>query len=260
MAMNARTIAVTARESWRRARFEAWVARLRLELKLHGARLIVDAPHGLVFDEPPFLRIHRLGEGDATFTLRIGRGVTFGRGVELEIWAGGTNLLELGDHAFVMDHAHVSLRDGSIRMGPHASIRTSSVVKSEGDLSFGCYAGVSYFCVVHCAERIELHDYAGAADRVTIVDSEKMIDGSDTYFLRQPLKKAPVVLERNVFLASNVVVTSGTHIGANSVVGANAVLTGKSYPAGWLIGGIPAKPLRALPATELREERRAVGT
>ena len=29
-----------------------------------------------------------------------------------------------------------------------------------------------------------------------------------------------------------------------------AVLTGKTYPAGWIIGGLPAKPLRALPATD----------
>lgn len=255
MGKGVRGYALAARGSVRRARFEAWIARLRADLRIHGARLIVDAPHGLVFDDPPFLRIKRGGaEGDATFTLRVGRGVTFGRGVELEIWAGGTNVLELGDHAFVMDHAHVSLRGGSIRLGPHASIRTSSIVKSEGELSLGLYCGVSYFCVVHCAERIELHDYAGAADRVTIVDSEKLIDGGDTYFLEQPLSTKPVVVERNTFIASNAVLTAGTHIGPNSVVGANAVLTGKEYPGGWIIGGIPAKPIRPLPVTEARQK------
>lgn len=252
-----RSAALSARQAWRRARFEAWIAHLRVQLAIHGARLVVDAPHGLTFDDPPFLRVKSGGaEGDATFTLRIGKGVTIGRGVELEIWAGGTNAWELGDYAFVMDHAHVSFRGGSIRMGPHASIRTSSIVKSEGDLSLGAYAGISFFCVVHCAERIELHDYAGAADRVTIVDSEKVIDGSDVYFLEQPLATKPVVIERNTFIASNAVLTAGTHIGPNAVVGANAVLTGKSYPGGWIIGGIPAKPIRPLPATEADAERR----
>lgn len=251
MGPGVRGFALRARDTARRARFEAWIARLRAELRLHGASLVVDAPHGLTFDEPPFLRIKSGGaQGDATFTLRIGKGVTFGRGVELEIWAGGTNALELGDYAFVMDFAHLSLRGGAIRMGPHASIRTSSIVKSEGELSMGLYCGVSFFCVVHCASRIELHDYSGAADRVTIVDSEKRIDGGDTYFLEQPLHTAPVVIERNTFIASNAVVTAGTHIGPNAVVGANAVLTGKTYPGGWIIGGIPAKPIRPLPATE----------
>ena len=253
---------VRGRDALKRARFEAWVAKLRVQLAAHGAKLIVDAPHGVTFDEPPFLRVHRKGgvDGDATLTLRIGKGVTFGRGVELEIWADGTNVLELGDYAFVMDYAHVSLRNGAIRMGPHASIRTGSIVKSEGELTMGDYAGVSYYCVVHCAERITFEDYAGCADRVSVVDSEKLIDGSDTYFLEQPLKTEPILLERNVFVASNAVVTAGTRIGRNAVVGANAVLTGKSYPAGWIIGGIPAKPIRPLPAEEARqreEEKRA---
>lgn len=246
----ARGVATRARGTWRDVRFQAWVARLRAELAARGARLILDAPHGAVMAGLPHLRIVNVGEGDRTLTLRIGPGVTFGRHVELEVWAGGTNVLELDDHSFIMDSVHVSLRSGAIRLGPHASLRTHSIAKSEGELVFGRYAGLSYGGILHCAERIELHDYAGGADRVTIVDSEKAIDGSDTYFLEQPLRTAPVIIERNVFLASNVVVTAGTRIGRNAVVGAGAVLTGKEYPGGWIYGGIPAKPLKALPAAE----------
>ena len=246
----ARVAATRARWAWRDVRFQAWIARLRAELAARGARLIVDAPHGVVMDGLPHLRIVNKGEGTRTLTLRIGPGVTLGRGIELEVWAGGTNMLELDDHAFIMDSVHISLRNGAIRLGPHASLRTHSIAKSEGELVFGRYAGLSFGGILHCAERIELHDYAGGADRVTIVDSEKAIDGSDTYFLEQPLRTAPVIIESNVFLASNVVVTAGTRIGKNAVVGAGAVLTGKEYPGGWIIGGIPAKPIKALAATE----------
>jgi acetyltransferase-like isoleucine patch superfamily enzyme len=243
--------ALRARNGVRRARFELWVAQLRAQLLVRGGRLIVDAPHGVEFDEPPQLRIKSGGgDGDGTFTLRVGRRVTFGRGIELEIWAGATNVLELGDYAFVMNNAQLSLRGGAIRMAEHASIRTGSVVKSEGELTLGRYAGVSNYCVVHCCDRITFEDYAGTADRVTIADSEKLIDGGDTYFLDQPLATSPVHIGRNTFIASNAVVTAGTRIGPNAVVGANAVLTGKSYAGGWIIGGIPAKPLRALPVTQ----------
>jgi acetyltransferase-like isoleucine patch superfamily enzyme len=256
MRSGVRGFALAARDRARKARFELWAARLRAELRARGGRLILDAPHGLAFDEPPFLRIKSGGaEGDGTFTLRIGERVTFGRAVELEVWAGGTNVLELDERSFVMDFAHISLRGGSIRLGPHASLRTGVIAKSEGELTLGRYSGLSHFSAVHCAERIELQDYAGTADRVTIVDSEKMIDGGDTYFLDQPLYTKPVLIERNTFIASNAVITAGTHIGPNAVVGANAVLTGKEYPGGWIIGGIPAKPLRALPQTEAAEKQ-----
>jgi acetyltransferase-like isoleucine patch superfamily enzyme len=252
---HARTAATRVRAGYRDVRFQLWVARLRAELAARGARLILDAPHGAILDGLPHLRITGTGSGDRTFTLRIGRGVRIGRDVELELWAGGTNALELDDYSFIMDMVHVSLRSGAIRLGPHASLRTQSIAKSEGEIVFGRYAGLSYGGILHCAERIELEDYAGGADRVTIVDSEKAIDGSDTYFLEQPLRTAPVLIGRNTFLASNVVVTAGSRIGPNAVVGAGAVLTGKEYPGGWIIGGIPGKPIRQLPVGSVAEAR-----
>jgi maltose O-acetyltransferase len=250
----ARTAAVQVRRGYRDARFRFWVARLKAELAARGARLIVDAPHGAVLEGLPYLRIVNRGEGDRTLTLRIGPGVTIGRNVELEVWAGGTNVLELDEYSFIMDSVHVSLRSGAIRLGPHASLRTQTIAKSEGELVFGRYAGLSFGGILHCAERIEFHDYAGGADRVTVVDSEKAIDGSDTYFLEQPLRTYPVEIGRNTFLASNVVVTAGTRIGPNAVVAAGAVLLGKEYPGGWILGGIPAKPIKELAAHQKERE------
>jgi 2,3,4,5-tetrahydropyridine-2-carboxylate N-succinyltransferase/tetrahydrodipicolinate N-acetyltransferase len=62
----------------------------------------------------------------------------------------------------------------------------------------------------------------------------------------QPVHADEVVLGRNVFCATNAVVLRGTRIGANSVVAAGAVVTGGEHPSGWLIGGVPAKPLKSL--------------
>ncbi|MCW3010980.1 MAG: putative nodulation protein [Solirubrobacterales bacterium] len=246
-------VARSIRDTVRRARFELWVARLRAELAARGARLVLDAPHGLAFDEMPALRIERFGEGDGTLTLRIGEHVRFGRRVTLEVWAGGTNVLELGERSFVLDDAQLSLRGGALRLGPHASIRTRCLVKTAGEARFGRYAGLSTGSVMHCAEEIVFEDYAGTAERATVVDSSKAIDGGDTYFLDQPLLTAPIHIGRNTFIAANVVITAGTRIGANAVVGANSVLSGKEYPGGWIIAGAPAKPVKPLPLTAGRD-------
>jgi acetyltransferase-like isoleucine patch superfamily enzyme len=242
-----RATAAAIRDAAAHARFRLWAAHLDLELRRSGGRLVLDAPHGLKFDAPPHLKVIRTGDGDGTFTLRVGRDVTIGRNVLIEAWATGTNELELQDRAYILDGVRVRMRSGRIVMGPRSNLRDYVQVKSQGELVLGEEVSVCYGSVVHCRERIELHDYVGTGERVTIIDSEKGYDGSDTHFLQLPLRIAPIVIERNAFIGANAVITDGSHVGRNSVVGAGAMLTGGEYPAGWIIAGTPAKPLRRLP-------------
>jgi acetyltransferase-like isoleucine patch superfamily enzyme len=235
------------RDTAKRARFLAWAARLDFELRRRGGRLVLDAPHGLSFDAPPHLKIVMRGEGDGTLTLRVGRNVSIGRNVLLEVYARGTNLLDLGDDSYILDGVRVMLRSGRIVLGPRSNLRDYVQVKSEGALILGDEVSVCYGSVVHCTERIELHDLVGTGERVTMIDSEKRHDGSDMHFLRQPLRVEPVVIERNTFIAANAVITHGTHVGRNAVIGAGAVLTGGDYPGGHIIAGAPAKAVKALP-------------
>lgn len=242
-----RSAAASARDAAHAARFRLWTTRLDLELRRRGGRLVLDAPHGLRFDAPPHLKIAMSGEGDGTLTLRIGRNVTIGRGVLLEVWAPGTNVLELHDDSYILDGARVLLRSGSIVLGPRSNLRDYVQVKSQGDLVLGEEVSVCYGSVIHCTERVELHDLVGTGERITIIDSEKRHDGSDTHFLRQPLRVAPVVIGRNTFIAANAVITHGSRVGPNAVIGAGAVLTGGDYPGGWILAGAPAKPVKQLP-------------
>ncbi len=55
----------------------------------------------------------------------------------------------------------------------------------------------------------------------------------------------PIILKKNVWLASGVSVMPGVTIGENTIVAAGSVVT-KSLPANVLAGGVPAKVIRAL--------------
>jgi acetyltransferase-like isoleucine patch superfamily enzyme len=246
----ARSAARTVRETARMARFRAWAAHLDLELRRRGARLVLDAPHGLVFDSPPRLKVLMRGGGDATFTLRVGRGVTIGRDLILEVWAGGTNVLELGDDSYAMNGVVLHMRCGRLTVGPRSNLRDYAMLKTKGDLVLADEVSIGAMSVLHCTERLELHDYVCTGERVTVIDSEKRHDGSDAHFLRQGLRVAPVVVERNVFVGANAVITHGSRVGRNSVIGAGAVLTGGEYPPSSLIVGSPATVSRTLPAAE----------
>jgi acetyltransferase-like isoleucine patch superfamily enzyme len=217
-----------------------------VELRRRGGRLVLDAPHGVAFDSPPRLRVIAAGAGEGTLTLRIGPGVRLGHDVHLELWAAGTNVLELGQDSTLLDGVRLVLRSGTIRVGPWTNVRDYSVLKSEGQLEIGAHSQVSYHSVIHCRERVSLGDRVIMAERVTIVDSEKDRDGTDTPTVDGPLRTAPVEIERNVFVAAGAVIGHGSRVGRNATIGANAVLTGGDYPASWVLVGAPAVPVRSL--------------
>jgi acetyltransferase-like isoleucine patch superfamily enzyme len=231
----------------RRARFRAWAARLDLELRARGGRLVLEAESGVRFDGPPHIKIDDGGDGDGTTTLRLGRSVELGRDMILELLAGGTNVLEAGAGTRFLRANRVQLRSGAIRLGQGAQIRDFVNVKSLGEVVLGDYAILGHGTTVHAEERVELETLAGLAEYVTVIDSDHDADGSaETHFMARPLRVAPVHVQRNTFIAAHCTVLKGTRIGPGSVVGAAAVLTGGDYPGSSLIAGAPARVLRPL--------------
>lgn len=229
-----------------RLRFRAWTAWLGLQLRRQGGRLVVDAPHAVRFDTPPRVRVHGLGDGEATTTLRFGEGVSLGRDLALELWARGTNRLELGDGVYFLAGARVELRGGTIALGPHTHVRDGAVLKSEGELRVGEEVTISFHDVLACTERIEIGDLAGLGERVTITDSDHTHDGSERHYLRQPLRVTPVRVGRNVLVSANAVILRGAEVGDNAVVAAGAVVGRGEHPGGHLLAGAPAKAVKRL--------------
>ncbi len=60
---------------------------------------------------------------------------------------------------------------------------------------------------------------------------------------RGELHPAPIRVGKDVWIGSRAVITSGVTIGDGAVIAAGAVVT-KDVPAGALVGGVPARPLR----------------
>jgi acetyltransferase-like isoleucine patch superfamily enzyme len=234
------------RDAWRRTAFRLWTVRVRIQLRRNGGRLELNAPHGARLDGWPRFYGAPLGEGDRVFSLSVGRDVRIGAGVVLEVWARGTNRLELGDRVHVYHGATLQLRSGSIRIGEGTLVRQYTTLKSDGEIVVGAGAQITQGTTLHCTERIEIGELTGLGDCVSVVDSDHAHDGSDTPWLKQPIATSPVVIGRNVWVGRGTTILRGVEVGPNCVIGANSVLTGGQYPSGWVIAGSPAKTLRQL--------------
>jgi len=229
-----------------RVRFTLWSVRLRLALRRKGARLVLDAPHGAHLKGAPTLHVTAAGDGEGVLHLRIGRGVSFGKGVSLRVWARGTNVLELGDRTQVHDGVRLWLLSGSVRVGSDSILRDQALLKSKGALEIGERARIGYSTLMHCHQEIRLEDHVVIADQTVVIDSDHVHDGTDEWVMAQPVRAAPLRVGRNTLISANSLIMRGAEIGENSVVAGGAVVRAGAYPPSSLLGGVPARRLRSL--------------
>jgi acetyltransferase-like isoleucine patch superfamily enzyme len=230
----------------RTLRWRWWCLVAGARLRRLGGRLVVEAA-----GTPRVAGTLRLetGPSPGTLTLRLGREVRIGRDCVLDLADGADGLIELGDGVQLQSRVRLQPWGGAIRLGRQAQLRDACELKSKGELQLGERAICGRNVTLHCHEAVTLGDCVGLAERVTITDSDHANDGSDVWFMDQPVDADPVMLERNVFCGTNVVVLRGSRILRNAVVAAGAVVTGGEHAGGWLIGGIPARALKPLKAT-----------
>lgn len=67
---------------------------------------------------------------------------------------------------------------------------------------------------------------------------------------RSTLRPAPIVIGENVWIGSNATVVPGVTIGNGSIIAAGAVVT-KNVPENIIVGGVPAKIIKALDTEDM---------
>lgn len=138
---------------------------------------------------------------------------------------------------------------GDITLGKGVALdRSVSLVcggdyRGKGDkliIHSGTY--VNRFTIFDAHEHIEVgHDcMIGPHCYITDADHGKALGKSAK---SQPMEKAAVVIEDEVWLGANVVVLPGVRIGKGAVVGAGSVVT-RNVPSDAIVIGIPANILR----------------
>ena len=91
---------------------------------------------------------------------------------------------------------------------------------------------------------IDIADDVMIGSNVSIITSGHPIEPLQR---RAGVTAAPIVIERNVWIAAGVTIIGGVTVGENSVVAAGSVVT-QDVPPNTLVGGNPARVIRSIAA------------
>ena len=97
-------------------------------------------------------------------------------------------------------------------------------------------------CTIDDLGGVDIGDDVMIGPNVSIITSGHPLEPS---LRRSFVTAAPIVIERNVWIATGATVIGGVTVGENSVVAAGAVVT-RDVPANSLVGGVPARIIRSL--------------
>jgi acetyltransferase-like isoleucine patch superfamily enzyme len=181
----------------------------------------------------------------ATVDVDIARDVVVEGPVRVEIYAATTNRIVIGSGSRIGDGVRLSLRGGSLTVGDGTEIRRLGTYQVTGTLTVGSGVVLNGGVTVHCADSIEIGDLTIIGEYSTITDSrhERTPPGVP---IHHTSVSSPVRIGRNIWMGAHAVITPGVTVGDQAFVGAAAVVT-KDVEPGWLVGGVPAKPISKLP-------------
>lgn len=132
--------------------------------------------------------------------------------------------------------ARVTMRDCIIRRG--AMLRAGP----DAELVIGPGTTLAPRAVVAATASIRIGEGCAVAEMVVIRDQDHVMDPPRP-LAETGLRSVPVVIGSHSWIGAGSAVLKGVEVGEFAIVAAGAVVT-RSVPAGAVVGGVPAKPLR----------------
>ena len=131
------------------------------------------------------------------------------------------------------------LRGFGAKLGPHVHIYPTARIKIPWNLTVGAWSSIGDHAIIYNLGPITM------GERVTVSQYAHLCAGSHDYRdPATPLLKPPIRIEAEAWVCADAFVGPGVTVGARAIVGARAVAI-KDVPAGMIVGGNPARVLKA---------------
>jgi len=118
------------------------------------------------------------------------------------------------------------------------------------DIRVGRKVFINQCCTIYDMGGVDIADLVMIGPNVNIITAGHPLEPSKR---RAYVEAKPIVIQKNVWIATGATILGGVTVGENSVVGAGAVVT-KDVPPNSFVAGVPAKLIRSLEWPDDRQE------
>lgn len=169
--------------------------------------------------------------------IRLAAGAYLDRGVYLHACPGG---ISIGSGTLIMHGS--ALHVYNFRQLPHAGIR------------IGVDSLIGEYSVIRGQGGVTIGDRVYTSPHVQILAVNHVFDDPTRPFVEQGITAEGIVIEDDVWIGAGAIVTDGVRIGQGAVVAAGAVVT-EDVPPHMVVGGVPARILRAIDGASTQRDR-----
>lgn len=130
------------------------------------------------------------------------------------------------------------------RWGRDVRILDNVTIKYPDQIELGDHVRLNEGCYVVGLGGLVIGDHAMVGAGTKIVTTSHNFQRTDIPMAQQGISAQPIHIGRDVWFGFDVKVLGGSTIGDGSIIAAGAVVPGGDFPAGAVLGGVPAKLLK----------------
>jgi acetyltransferase-like isoleucine patch superfamily enzyme len=196
-----------------------------------------------------------------TFRAKSPKMMVKGRRVKLI----GISMMSWGRYLKVGDDVYINaISAEGITLGEKVGIGAFSRLVASGDMSkigrginIGNNVGIGEFAYLGGAGGLCIGDNCIVGQYFSCHPENHCIDDTDKPFRLQGVTRKGITIGNNCWIGSKVTILDGVSVGDNCVIAAGAVVN-KSFPAGYIIGGVPARIIKKVNDVEHQKEKKQI--
>jgi len=194
---------------------------------------------------------------------RLFFGYRIGRRVRIGLTIIDVGRCEIGDHSQI-GHLNVITRVNNLLLGDHVRIGHLNMIRGGEEVNLGRYSELLRMNEINSIPDADVVNPVQARFSLgpgSVVTAGHKIDFTDrveigrrtiiggrnsSLWTHNRQKTLPIRVGDFAYLGSEIRLAPGSAIPSRCIVGIGAVITGKIDAEGWLIAGVPAKPVKQL--------------